>query len=228
MKRMMIVDDHPILRDALAQLISQKAGREFEIVGMAGNADDALSQMKTSRLDMVVVDISLKGLDGIELIKKIRALGYDVNILVFSMYDETLYAERALEAGADGYVMKQREPSEIFNAIRSVSRGDVYFSNRIVGQLVRRKTSRSSDNFISSIDLLTDRELETFRLLGLGWKTHRISDELHLSIKTVETYCAHIKMKLDLGNFNELITHAVQWVNSRDSENMDVDKHLRS
>lgn len=228
MRRIIIVDDHPIVRDGLVQLISQKAPSEFEIVGTAGNVEDALSLMKTLTPDMIIVDIFLKGMDGIELIKTLRALEYTVQILAFSMYEESFYAERVFEAGADGYIMKQEEPSEIFNAIRSVARGDVYFSNRIVGQLVRRKTSRSSDNFISSIDLLTDRELETFRLLGLGWKTHRISDELHISIKTVETYCAHIKTKLHLQNFNELISHSVQWVNSRDAGDTHESKSRRS
>ena len=228
MRRIIIVDDHPIVRDGLVQLISQKAPSEFEIVGTTGNAGDALSLMKTLTPDMIIVDIFLEGMDGIELIKTIRALGYTVQILAFSMYDESFYAERVFEAGADGYIMKQEEPSDIFNAICAVAQGRVYFSDRILAHMLRRQTSKSSENYVTAVDSLTDRELETFRLLGLGWKTHRIADILHLSIKTVETYCAHIKTKLDLGNFNELITRAVQWVNSRDSENMNVDKHLRS
>ena len=226
MRRIMIVDDHPIVRDGLAGLISQKSGDEFEIVGMAGSVDEALSLLKTLSPDMVIVDISLKGTDGTEFIKTIRAMGHDFRILVFSMYDESLYAERVLEAGADGYVMKQEEPFEIFNAICAVAQGEVYFSNRIIAKMLRRKSSRSSENFVTAIDSLTDRELQTFRLLGLGWKTQQIADELHLSMKTVETYCAHIKTKLDLQNFNELIRHAVQWVNSRSAEDAQESKAL--
>lgn len=217
MTRIMIVDDHPLVSYGLAQLISQKAEDEFEIVGTAENANDALSLLKTLHPDMLIVDVSLEGMDGIEFIKTIKALQYDVHILFFSMYDEALYAQRALEAGADGYVMKQEEPSEVFNAIRSVSRGDVYFSKRIVTQMLKRKTPRSPHKAVQTIDILTDRELETFRLLGLGWKTQRIADELHISIKTVETYCTNIKAKLGLKHFNDLIKHAVQWVNSRTS-----------
>jgi DNA-binding NarL/FixJ family response regulator len=185
MRRIMIVDDHPIVRDGLAQLISQKSGQEFEIVGMAGSVTEALPLLKTLSPDMLIVDISLGGMDGTEFIKTIRAMGHDLRILVVSMYDESLYAERVLEAGADGYVMKHEEPSEIFNAICAVAQGEVYFSNRIIAKMIRRKSSRSSENFVTAIDSLTDRELQTFRLLGLGWKTQQIADELHLSMKTV-------------------------------------------
>ena len=223
MTRIMIVDDHPIVRDALSTLMSQRAGAEFEIVGMAGDANSALSQIKMSNPDMIIVDISLEGLDGIELIKTIRALEYKVKILVLSMYDESLYAERVLEAGADGYIMKQREPCEIFTAIRTVAHGDIFFSNRILRNVVKQNVG-VSDRFVSSIHSLSDRELETFRLLGLGWKTNRIADELHISIKTVETYCGHIKTKLHLENFNQLIAHAAHCVSSNPLEPMNADQ----
>lgn len=228
MPRIIIVDDHPIVRDGLARLIAEKGGSEFEIVGMAGSVSEALSLMGTLSPDMVILDISLEGQDGTEFIKTIRAMEYDSRILVFSMYDEHLYAERVLEAGADGYVMKQEEPAEIFNATCVVAQGRVYLSNRIIAKLVRRKTLRSSEGFISAIDSLTDRELETFRLLGLGWRTRRIASELHLSMKTIETYCAHIKRKLGLEHFNELISHAVQWVNSRSGEESQDNSEGRS
>lgn len=228
MPRIIIVDDHPIVRDGLARLISEKGGPEFEIVGTAGTVSEALSLMETLSPDMLIVDISLEGKDGTELIKTIRAMEYDSRILVFSMYDEFLYAERVLEAGADGYVTKQEDPAKIFDAVCAVARGEVYFSNRIIAKLVRRKKSKSSDNFVTVIDSLTDRELETFRLLGLGWKTQWIASELHLSVKTVDTYCAHIKRKLDLEHFNELIQHAVQWVNSRSGQDVKASKTLHS
>jgi len=210
----MIVEDHPIVRDALSQLILQNAGNEFEIAGTAGNVSEALSLLKKMSFDMAIVDISLEGADGIELIKDIRSMNYKMNILIISMFEESLYAERSLQAGADGYIMKDEEPSEILNAICTVAKGGVYFSNRIVSKFIRRKQSQSSENLVSTIDLLTDRELETFRFLGLGWKTRQIAKELHLSIKTVETYCANIRTKLKIDHFNQLITHATQWVNS--------------
>ena len=213
--RIIIVDDHPILRDALTTLIAQRSEGQFQVVGTAANADEALALIKASPSDMVILDISLDGLDGIELIKTIRSLGHPVKILVLSMYDESLYAERALDAGAEGYVMKQQEPSEVFGAICSVAAGNIYFSRRILRRLMKRDRSIASADMACGIDVLTDRELETFRLLGQGWKTRRIADELHLSIKTVERYSIRIRQKLGLESPNALIVHAAQWVSSR-------------
>lgn len=223
MIRIMIVDDHPLLRDAVSTLISETPELEFTVVGMAGDADNALSEIKTSSVDMIVVDISLGGLDGIELIKTIRSLGCEARILVLSMYDELLYAERAIEAGADGYVMKNQEPSEIFHAICTVARGDVYFSNKILSKLIKGNVNCANNQSLF-LHSLSDRELETFNLLGLGWKTHRIADEMHVSIKTVETYCAHIKRKLNLEDFNQLITHAAHCVSSGELEHIKAKK----
>ena len=207
MVRILVVDDHPIIYDGLAQLVAQKGRGELEIIGVEQTAEDALATMRRVDPDMLIVDIFLQGTDGIELVKRARAQKADIKILVFSMYDESVYAERASAAGADGYVMKHAEPSEIFKAVSTVAKGEVYFSWRILSTLVR-KGSRPRGN------VLSDREMETFRLLGLGWTTHRIADELHLSIKTVETYCGHIKLKLGLRNFNELIQRAAQWTHA--------------
>jgi len=207
MVRILLVDDHPIIYDGLAQLIAHKGRGELEIIGAERSAEDALATLRRVDPDMLIVDIFLQGTDGIELVKRARAQKADIKILVFSMYDESLYAERASAAGADGYVMKHAEPSEIFKAVSTVAKGEVYFSRRILSRLIR-KESRARGHALS------DREMETFRLLGLGWTTHQIADELHLSIKTVETYCSHIKLKLGLRNFNELIQRAAQWIHT--------------
>jgi len=214
MVRILIVDDHPIVREGLARLIAQKSKDDFEIVAATGDPDEALSLVQTLEPDMLIVDIFLEGMDGINLIKCVRTLRDQVRILALSMYDESLYAERALEAGADGYIMKQEEPSTIFKAIATVAQGEVYFSRPIVTKLLRGPARKTAPSPGTSTDVLTDRELETFRLLGLGWTTRRIARELHISIKTVETHHGRIKMKLGLSNYNELIQRAVQWVQS--------------
>lgn len=214
--KLLIVDDHPIVREGLAQLIDQKCRDEFTVVSQADNADDALNAMTQLRPDVVIVDVFLKGSDGIELVKRIKAMDSDVNILVLSMHDELLYAERAINAGANGYVMKNESSDDIIKAIRKVMSGQVYLSDNMMTTLVRGKTNSGVEKGDSLVSSLTDRELEVFRLFGMGWTTRRIARELHLSIKTIETYCARIKDKLELSNSNELIRHAVQWVNSRD------------
>jgi DNA-binding NarL/FixJ family response regulator len=216
MAKIMIVDDHPIVREGLVQLISQRCRDEFTVVGQADNADDALDALTKLRPDVVIVDVFLKGSDGIELVKRIKAMDSDMNVLVLSMHDESLYAERAISAGATGYVMKNEKSDDIIKAIRKVLNGQVYLSDNMMTTLVRGKRTsvvKKGDSLVSS---LTDRELEVFRLFGMGWTTRRIAKELHLSIKTIETYCARIKDKLELSNSNELIRHAVHWVNSRD------------
>ncbi len=216
MANIFIVDDHPIVREGLAQLIEQKFGGLHRVVGQADNADDALKNVIRLKPDMVIVDIFLnKGSDGIELVKRMKSQNSDIYILVLSMHDESLYAERAISAGAQGYVMKQREPEEIIKAVKKTLEGQVYLSDEIATLLLRNKAIHK-DKSCSLISLLTDRELEVFRLFGTGWTTRKIAKHLHLSIKTIETYCARIKEKLELDNANELIQHAVHWVNSKD------------
>jgi DNA-binding NarL/FixJ family response regulator len=215
MAKVMIVDDHPIVREGLVQLIDQKCRDDLVVVGQADNADDALDALTSLRPDVVIVDVFLKGSDGIELVKRIKAMDSDISVLVLSMHDESLYAERAIGAGANGYVMKNESSDEIIKAIRRVLSGQVYLSNNMMTTLVRGKGSGSSDKGQTLVSKLTDRELEVFRLFGIGWTTRKIAKELHLSIKTIETYCARIKDKLELSNSNELIRHAVQWINSK-------------
>ena len=215
MSDILIVDDHPIVREGMAQLVEQKFGGRHKVTGQADNADEALDKLTLLRPDMVIVDIFLKGSDGIELVKRIRSKDPDINILVLSMHDESLYAGRAIAAGAQGYVMKQEEPEEIIKAIDQILQGKVYLSGRMATSLLRNRAT-NTDKGLSLISLMTDRELEVFRLFGTGWTTRKIAKHLHLSVKTIETYCARIKEKLELENVNELIQRAVQWVNSKD------------
>lgn len=216
MAKVLIVDDHPIVREGLAQLIVQKCPDEIDFVGQSEDAESALDAITLLRPDVVIVDVFLKGSDGIDLVKRIKAMDGDVNVLVLSMHDEVLYADRALGAGANGYIMKNASSEELISAIRKVLNGQVYLSDKMTTILVRGKGLGAVNKQNPLIGSLTDRELEVFRLFGLGWTTRRIAKELHLSIKTIETYCARIKDKLVLENSNELIRYAVQWVNSRD------------
>ena len=216
MAKVLIVDDHPIVREGLAQLIVQKCPDEVDVIGDAEDAESALDTITRLRPDVVIVDVFLKGSDGIELVKRVKAMDPDINILVLSMHDESLYADRAISAGANGYIMKNASSEELITAIQKVLNGQVYLRDKMTTMLVRGKGLGAENKRNPLVGSLTDRELEVFRLFGLGWTTRRVAKELHLSIKTIETYCARIKDKLALENFNELIRHAVQWVNSRD------------
>lgn len=215
MAEILIVDDHPIVREGIVQLIDQKFSGRHKAIGQVDNADSALDEVTRLGPDLVIVDIFLKGSDGIELIKRIRSQDSDINILVLSMHDESLYAERAIIAGAQGYVMKQEEPDKIIKAIEKALDGQIYLSDKMATLLIRNKATHN-DKGGSLISLLTDRELEVFKLFGAGWTTRKIAKHLHLSVKTIETYCSRIKEKLELENVNELIRHAVQWVNSEE------------
>jgi DNA-binding NarL/FixJ family response regulator len=211
--RILIIDDHPIVCDGLIRLISKKAKDDFEICGQAGNAKDALKLMEELRPDMLMIDISLRSCNGLELTKIIRSKNIDLPVLILSMHDELVYAERALRAGANGYIMKN-EPSEILlEAIRKVLKGKVYISENISQEIVRKLKNNSTDNLASPISSLSDRELEIFNLLGQGRTTRDIADELFISFKTVETHFARIKAKLNITSYNELIVQAAIWVN---------------
>ena len=197
-KGILVVDDHPIVRQGLRSLFETEA--DFHICGEADNARDALKQFEQSRPDVLVVDISLKGTDGLELTKSIRALDPEIPILIMSMHDEKLYAERAIRAGANGYIMKQQVSDNIVDAVRHVLRGDIYVSDEMRRRILLGVRGRPTQDEESPIERLSDRELEVFRLLGSGHSTRQIAEELHLSVKTVETYRAHIKEKLNLEN----------------------------
>jgi DNA-binding NarL/FixJ family response regulator len=208
--RILIVDDHPMLRYGLAQLINQQV--DMTVCGEAEDVPGALQSLAELKPDVLIVDIALKGMDGIELIKRIRDREKAVGILVLSMHDEMLYAGRALRAGANGYVMKNESGGEVLAAIRVVRQGKIHVSERVSSRIVRQFAQGPDATGGSPIEGLTDRELQVFRLIGLGRGTREIARELHISGKTVEVHRIHIKTKLNLRSANELIRTAVHWV----------------
>ncbi|MCX5806327.1 MAG: response regulator transcription factor [Proteobacteria bacterium] len=212
-RKIFIVDDHPIVRKGLSQMINQEA--DLVVCGEADSAQHALESLKKSQPDLMIVDISLQGIDGIELIKLIKARYGNLPVLVVSMHDESLYAERALRVGAKGYIMKQEAIEKMMEAIRRVLRGELYISEGVSANIVKRFIDGKAETTQSAIEILSDRELEVFQLIGQGVGTRQIADNLHVSIKTVESYRANIKEKLKLKNATELMKHAVHWVESR-------------
>ena len=177
----------------------------------AGSAAEALTALRSLKPDAAIIDISLPGTDGLELTKMIRAERPDLPILVLSMHDESLYAERVLRAGANGYLMKQEVAEKIIPAMRKVLNGEIYLSDRAGQRILRDVSGRAGRTDKPSIEKLSDRELEVLRRIGQGQGTRQIAEQLHLSVKTIETYRAHIKEKLNLKNATELIRFAVQW-----------------
>lgn len=210
--KVLIVDDHPILREGISQLINQE--KDLTVCGSMEDAYQGLEAIEKLKPSVVIVDISLKGMNGLELIKNIKTRYAALPILVLSMHDESLYAERVLRAGARGYIMKQEAIEKVLTAIRKVLDGEIYVSDKIAARMVEKCVHGGSEKGISPIDLLSDRELEVFQWIGKGYGTRQISKELHLSVKTVETYREHIKQKMKLENAMELVRHAVQWVES--------------
>jgi len=212
-RRILLVDDHPIVRQGLAELID--AEKDLTVCGTADSMNSALENMVGLKPDLVVVDISLKGSNGIELLKNIKVRYPKMRVLMLSMHDEGLYAIRALRAGASGYIMKQEATEKVIEAARKVLNGEIYLSEKMekkmMQQLVGGRTARTG----SPLEDLSDRELEVFNLIGQGKGTRQIAEELHLSIKTVESHRAHIKEKLGLKSATELVQHAIQW---RDAE----------
>jgi len=208
-KTVFVVDDHPIVRQGLALLINQET--DLTVCGEAEEMYSALSAIQAVRPDILIVDISLNGPDGLELLKNIRLGAPRLPVLILSMHDESIYAERALRAGANGYIMKQEATEKVLVALRRILSGEIYVSDRIANSMLRHYVRGVNPSEHSSISDLTDRELEVFRLIGEGHGTRQIAETLHLSVKTVESYQAHIKEKLSLRSARELVQHAVQW-----------------
>jgi len=209
-KKVLIVDDHPILRKGLSMLINQEP--DLTVVAEAENAQLALEMIEAHKPDMLIVDISLPGIDGIELIKTVKLSYRDLPSLVVSMHDESLFAERALRAGARGYIMKQEALEKVLVAIRRVLAGEIFVSDRITTSMLEKLVSSDDKAISSPIGLLSNRELTVFRMIGQGLKTSQIAEKLHLSVKTIESYRAHIKEKLKLSDGTELLKYAIQWV----------------
>jgi DNA-binding NarL/FixJ family response regulator len=208
-RRVFVVDDQPIVRQGLALLIDQEP--DLEVCGEAEEAETALSAITASRPDVLLLDISLPGPDGIELLKTIRATDPTLPVLVLSMHDESVYAERALRAGANGYIMKQEATENVLVALRRILRQEMYVSDRVASAMLRQLATDTAKPGQAPIERLSDRELEVFRLIGEGHGTRRIAEELHLSVKTVESYQAHIKAKLALHSSRDLMQRAIEW-----------------
>jgi DNA-binding NarL/FixJ family response regulator len=209
--RVLIVDDHPIVRQGLAQMINQEA--DLMVCGEAEDAQNALQAVSELHPDLVLVDLSLKGSSGLDLIRALRTRQSMLPVLVVSMHDESLYVERALRAGARGYIMKHEATDIMMNAIRRVLRGEIYVSDKMMTKLLGRLIPGDSpDTNASILERLSNRELEVFRLIGEGHSTRHIAAVLHVSIKTVESHRAHIKEKLQLNDTTELVRYAMQWV----------------
>ena len=207
-RRIMIVDDHPIMREGLVQLLAQE--HDLVVCGQfeeASRAFDAIPQLKP---DVAIVDLSLKGSNGIELIKNIKANYPKILILVLSMYDESLYAERVLRAGAAGYVMKQEATEKVLSALRHVLNGGIYLSDKMSAKFMHQLVGGKALAGGSLVERLSDRELEVFGLIGQGRGTRQIAEQLHLSVKTIESHRAHIKEKLNLKSATELVHRAIQ------------------
>jgi DNA-binding NarL/FixJ family response regulator len=207
-RRVFLVDDHPVLRTGLGRLIDDQP--DLAMCGEAESPVEAMRLLPAAKPDVAIVDLTLKGGDGLELCKQIRERFSTLPILVISMHDESLYAERALKAGARGYVMKQEPQETVMTALRTVARGDVYLSAKMSAKLLQSLSGARSDKDLPPLERLTDRELEIFRLIGEGQSVRNIAEKLFLSTKTVEAHKEHIKQKLNLKSSNELLQYAIE------------------
>ena len=208
--KVILVDDHPMFRECIGQLINRDLG--MVVCGEADNNQDGLRLILEKEPDIVIVDITLRGSSGLELVKDIRAQGLRVNVLVLSMHDEELYAERSLRAGARGYITKNEASSEVVTAIRQVMAGDVYVSKKMTSNLLAKMGQMRLGSNMGGMATLADRELEVFQMLGRGRTTREIAHLLNLGETTVETYRARIKEKLQLRSSADLYLRAGQWV----------------
>jgi DNA-binding NarL/FixJ family response regulator len=211
--KVLLVDDHPLVREWLGTLINQQS--DLQVCGEADSAPKALQVIGVANPDIAIVDISMEGGSGIELIKNIKASHPDVMVIVLSMHEEALYAERALRAGARGYIMKREATKGVLQAIRGVLGGKLYLSDKMAMMMAEKFVDGRPKTGGSVIESLSDRELEVFQLLGRGYSTRQIADELHVSFKTVQAFCARIKEKLALSSATELLREAVRWHDSQ-------------
>ena len=208
--RVLIVDDHPIVREGLQTIIDQEA--DLQVCGAVANSRDAMVKAESAKPDVAVIDFTLNDKDdGIGLIKALRSKQPELPILVLSIHDETVFAERALRAGANGYIMKDEPTGKVLDAMRKVMRGDISVSEKMSARLLQRMAGRSKVVSGHPVEMLSDRELQVFRWIARGFGTRQIAGKLDLSIKTIETYRENIKRKLDLHSGVELVRHAVLW-----------------
>lgn len=209
--KIMIVDDHPLLRQGLKLIIERE--KDFSVCAEASNANDAIKIISEKKPDIVIADISLEGnVNGIELVKAVKDRFPKALSLVLSLYDETLYAERAVRAGASGYIMKKEADVNIVKAIRTALTGELYLSDKVSKSIVRKLLQKPVDGQSEPEDILTDRELEIYMMIGSGISVREIAKKLNISLNTVETHRRHIKEKMQVKDLNELVKYAVQWV----------------
>ena len=213
--KVLLVDDHPITRQGLKALVNQQLN--LEVCDEADNAARAFELVSKHQPNLVIVDVSLMTTNGIELTKNLTALAPNVLILVVSMHDENIYAERALRAGAKGYLMKQEASEKIVVAIDRVIRGEIYLSEKMKEKMLHRFVRKRGDENVFPIDTLSDREMEVFQLIGNGYSTRQIAQKLNLSSKTIDSYREHLKLKLNLDSGAELVRHAIQWARNEGS-----------
>ena len=210
--RILIIDDHPLLRQGIAALINSQ--KDFTVCGELNEAKQAITVIQKTDPDVVILDLALQGTSGIEVLKNLKVQFPKIRVLVLSMHDESIYAPRALRAGAMGYVMKQEAPEKVIAALRKILAGEVALSAEMGTKMLSRLSGNRSASSLSPMDALSDRELEVFNLLGHGSGTREIANRLHLSVKTIESHRAHIKEKLHLDTAAQLVRHAIQWVGS--------------
>jgi len=214
--RIFLVDDHPLVREWLTNLINQQG--DLMVCGECESAPQALQAIGEIRPDIAIVDISLKDSSGVELIKNLKLAHPDIAVLVLSMHEESLYAERALRAGARGYVMKRETTRKVIEAIRTVLAGRLFVSETIKDALASRVVKGGNTTSQSPVELLSDRELEVFQMLGQGQGTRQIAENMRVSVKTVQAYCARMKEKMSLNNATELLREAIRWNESHPSK----------
>ncbi len=207
--KVFLVDDHPLLRDGIAQLINRQ--KDLAVCGEAGNISDALQTIPECRPDIVTVDLTLEDGNGLNLIENLSSSHSTLPILVLSMHDESVYAERCLKAGAKGYIMKREHPQKVLSALRTILDGNMYISDRLESKLLSKLYTDRFETRKSPLDCLTTRELEVYHLIGKGLQKREIAEQLNLRLKTIENYMEHIKKKMHFKNTHETITQAIKF-----------------
>jgi DNA-binding NarL/FixJ family response regulator len=213
--KILIVDDHPIVREHLKALIEKQ--KDLQVCASVPDAPQAMQAAAAQSPDLAIVDLSLEGTHGLDLVKDMASSYPKVSILVLSMHDESLFADRVLAAGARGYITKQEATSRIMTAIRKVLEGEIYVSDRITARILHRAVEGEKKESVSPLSQLADRELQVFQLIGQGLTTRQIAKQLHIDVKTVETYRARLKEKLQLTSATALLQYAVQWMQNSDA-----------
>ena len=211
--KIFIIDDHPVVIRGLSNLIEQE--KELCVCGSAVDTKNVIDEIKRCKPDLIILDISLKDLSGLEFIRELKNHALEIPVLVLSMHDENIYAERSLHAGARGFIMKQEAPEKVILAIQEILRGNIYLSDKMKKIIIEQFASQNiRKNNFSGIKTLSERELEIFEMIGKGFSSRQIAESMFLSIKTIETYRARIKTKLNLTSSNELLQYAIQWVHT--------------